>query len=109
AAAVAAQEHLASGAPTLAQILRQPDHRRPIEFKQEPAEALRVALEVLRGGFAAGRAERVLHGSVHGPCLECLVTLPGTCTWDLLEKLLCHCGDEANQTRPCPIAQAWPS
>src|SRR5262249_13955095 len=70
AAAVAAQKHLASGAPTVAQILREPDHRRPIEPMQKLAEAPRVALEVLCWGFAGGRGERVLHGSVHGAGLK---------------------------------------
>src|SRR5262249_15486926 len=66
AAAVAAQEHLASAAPTVAQILGEQDHWRPIKSEQDIAETLGVALEVFRGGFDSGDAERFLHNFIHG-------------------------------------------
>jgi hypothetical protein len=51
APAVPAQEDLASGVPTVTHILGELDHGRPIEPEQEVAEALRVPLEELCGGW----------------------------------------------------------
>src|SRR5262245_46107061 len=76
AAAVAAQEHLASAAPTVAQILGEQDHWRPIKSEQDIAETLGVALEVFRGGFDSGDAERFLHDSIPGAVRGLAATKP---------------------------------